>query len=457
MSELWEDWGCVLDGSATADQRARIAAELQRPESQLRVLLEGCEDANVALCGPRRPVIHVSLMGFLGRHLLAFLCSIGILLTLSRGVPLALRAQATLWGVTAVAFAGAVWMFWKGWRELPFAGENTQGSLLDGLKGFVIGVWLCAPFLTLSAWLATDPQQQSGTLTLLIWAPLLFGYCGLTRGVGWREVRSGSRQTFRQATATAGLYAVLMLPWIGLAALLYWMGLAAFWRRMAVAWDERLAIGGLTILGVATCGVMAWQTAWKARAPLHGNWKTALAGTVFAVTASGYSAVPVAALASWWFGASIAYGCALGLGVAAYAGFAAGASQGVMLTQGPLVREHLRVGCVLLLAAVISAATASGAVLASVLIGMNPTVVPIIIGSLVFFLSLDPLDRVMRKVLSLPPPILVDPAMEWAELKVAWVLPDVFIGLRLLWTELQASATALRHMYNSEAAEVPAA
>ena len=176
-----------MDGSASPETRARLAAELDDTNSELHILLSGIETTADALYGKMPPIIRVTAIGYIFRCVtfLGFWGSVlsGFYLFWPLSPP-------ALWtsALSTVGLGGyAVREFWLGFSELAYTGRRTRGTLYESCKGAILGLWLSGMVLPLG-WLETNnPDVLRNTMPWVMAAVMIFSFTGVRRGMGWRE------------------------------------------------------------------------------------------------------------------------------------------------------------------------------------------------------------------------------------------------------------------------------
>ncbi len=452
MRESWDALGSVLDGTASPETRARLAAELDDPNSAIALLLSEGEAAGVALYGPMLPIIRVSMRGYIARYVL-FLAFWGAFLAVIFWLwPMSTRTLV----LSLLSIAGIVGFvlreFWLGLKELSYAGIRTRGTLFEALKGSLIGIWFIGVISQLGLYDWADPQGIRNTMLLavLIWT-VPASLAGMLRGMGFREQLAGSSLNIRQRLRHGSLHWMLMFPWVWFGAWCLILGVTQIMTAASIDFGAALPTYGTWILATLTCGVLATQTGLKPSGDICGGWMTALAGSFYLAMVASYTVVPLVALTAWLLGGSILFWLSVVLIGVGYIGFVSGAAVGVAMTGEHLVREHLRVGIALLAASGATTLAVSGVFGISPWIGISlefSRLFALVSGFAAFFTVLMKADQAIRRTLKLPiiESVLESPVQQQRVVR-SFAIRDVFLGPSLILMDLQTSLRSVRGQY----------
>lgn len=458
MRDSWDALRSVMDGTASPETRSRLAAELNDPTNPLSILLSESQAAGEALYGPMMPIIRVSKGGYIARHVLFLSFSATALATILWLWPM--PAQAI---VLTILFAagGAGLLFreiWRGWGEIPYAGIRSRGTIFEGIKACVFGFWVVGLVLPLAAF-ETDPQKIRNLwlLSYLMWV-VPFSVAGVLRGMGRRESLAASTLSIGQLFNVGALHWILMFPWVWVGS---WCLMYAIPSRVIPAFASPggvQIIYGSIVMAAMTCLVFAAQTALKPSPNILGNWLTAFMGSFYIIVVAGYSVLPIVVLTVWLLGGSILFWLAIALAIAGYFGFVMGAAAGIEMTDHRILREHLRVGIGLLVAACAAFLIVQVVFATSPQIGITvefSRLLALILGVATFFTVWGKMDNIARRALTLPPiEVALEPPVQPKASPRSFTIRDAFVGPSLMLLDLQSSFGSLRRDYASSVGSV---
>ena len=344
MPESWNEIGSVMDGSASPETRARLAAELDDPNSELNILLSGIETTADALYGKMPPIIRVSALGYILRCV-GFLAFWGSVLSgFYLFWPLSPRALWT-WVPLTVGLGGyAVREFWLGFGELAYAGRRTRGTIYEGCKGAILGLWLSGMVLPLGWFESGDPDVMRNTMPIVITSVMIFSFTGVWRGMGWREQLAESQMVLPVRIHEGSLEAALMFPWLWIAAWFMMHGIAWYLAAAEIPFSDGFILYGSVIFSLVTSCLLSVQTELQTSPKFRGGWLTGLTGAIQLLFIGCYTAIPVVTFIAWKFGGDLLFWVASVMIVVVYLGFAMGAGEGSEWTGHEDLRRYVHLG-----------------------------------------------------------------------------------------------------------------